>query len=129
MERLCPAAWLFDVTNPMPRDGRGGSGLSAHHPPAVPRHTGRTNRQAGTLESGELTAQGVYHLPERLAAVCREISDVHVLVAAAVIEGSRDKAREVVEIDPAVTDKAAAHALLDDLIDLHLDLYPHFDGR
>lgn len=79
-----------------------------------------------TLESGELTGQGSYGLPEPLAAICRQVSDVHELVASAAIEGNRDTAREAVEIDPAITDKSGALSILDDLIDQHLDLYPQF---
>jgi alpha-galactosidase/6-phospho-beta-glucosidase family protein len=65
-------------------------------------------------------------LPPALAELIRTISDVHELIAEAAVKGDPALAHQAVELDPAITDKQAAHIALDRMLSIHADLLPQF---
>ncbi|WP_141499998.1 hypothetical protein [Paenibacillus luteus] len=65
-------------------------------------------------------------LPPALVELCRKISDVHELVAEAAVKGDAALAHQALELDPAITDKQAAHIALDRMLLVHADLLPQF---
>ncbi|MBD2872488.1 family 4 glycosyl hydrolase [Paenibacillus arenilitoris] len=78
------------------------------------------------IHQGELQPMPVPEFPSELAKLIRSISDVHELAARAAVEGNRELARAALEIDPAVTDKAAAFEALDRMLKVHADMLPQF---
>jgi alpha-galactosidase len=92
--------------------------------PALPE--GRVVEAPVRLRRGRLEGVPVPALPAPLTARLRELSDVHELCAEAAATGSRGTARRAVESDPAVVNKAAALAALDEMLQAHRDLLPQF---
>lgn len=80
---------------------------------------------------GALAPVALPPFPDRLAALLRDVSDVHELAAEAAATGSREAARRAIELDPAISaaDKAAALGVLERQLDAHADLLPRFAGR
>lgn len=61
-------------------------------------------------------------LPDGVAKICRAVSDVHELAAEGAARRSRSLLRQAVEIDPAIPDKTAALAALDEMLSAHADI-------
>jgi alpha-galactosidase len=78
------------------------------------------------VKSGVLRGLPVKPMPAKLTTVLKAISDVHELVAAAAATGDRTAARRAIEVDPAVVNKSAALAALDDMLAAHQDMLPQF---
>ncbi|UVI29342.1 family 4 glycosyl hydrolase [Paenibacillus spongiae] len=78
------------------------------------------------IASGEWKPVSVPALPEALAAVIREISDVHELIAEAAFKGDAALVHRAVDRDPAITDKQATHLAVDRMLAVHADLLPQF---
>ncbi|MCX7936028.1 MAG: hypothetical protein N3A66_12310, partial [Planctomycetota bacterium] len=78
--------------------------------------------------SGRVQGVRLPPLPAKLAALCRQISDVHELAARAAAKGDREAARQAIIRDPAImaTEKRAALAAWDEILAAHADLLPQF---
>lgn len=79
--------------------------------------------------AGELKGVRVPQLPEPLAHLLRQVSNVIELSARAAIEGNWDLARQVIDIDPAIDRKKDAQAVLEEMVKLHSDLLPQFGPK
>jgi alpha-galactosidase len=79
-----------------------------------------------SLSNGSWTPIVMPSLPPALAELCRTISDVHELIAEAAVKGDAALAHQAVELDPAITDKQAAHIAVDRMLSVHADLLPQF---
>ena len=67
-------------------------------------------------------------LPEPIAAMCRtQIAVIDRLVEAAV-HGDRDVALQALLLDPVVNGISQAEAILDELLEVHKDYLPQFEG-
>lgn len=75
---------------------------------------------------GKLEGIPVPPLPDKLAAVCNQISDVIELTAQAAVEGNLDLLRQIIDIDVAIGDKPTAHAALPELLEANADILPGF---
>lgn len=78
------------------------------------------------VANGQVSGLSNIRLPEGVAQMCCEISDVHELVVKAAVEGDRRVAMEAVERDPAITDKRVGMKALDRMLEAHADLLPQF---
>jgi len=87
---------------------------------------GRIVEVPAQAAGGALGGRPVGLLPGRVSEICRAVSDVHELVAQAAATGDSDLCRRAIEIDPAVTDKAAALRALDEILSAHADILPQF---
>lgn len=87
---------------------------------------GRIVEVPAAARGGELRGVVVPPMPEPLAALCRSVSDVIELTAEAAAKGDRALARQAIEVDPAISDKPAAHRILEELIQAHADILPAF---
>ncbi len=65
-------------------------------------------------------------LPDGVAAVCKQVSDVHELIAEGAATGNRQLLQQAVEVDPAVSDKDAGRQALATMLERHADLLPQF---
>ncbi|QHW31002.1 hypothetical protein GZH47_09150 [Paenibacillus rhizovicinus] len=79
-----------------------------------------------SIQGGVPVGVAVPALPEGVSSLCAILSEVHEMVAEAAVKGDRKLAHRTIDFDPAITDKAAAHAAFDRMIELHLDLLPQF---
>ena len=78
------------------------------------------------VSAGVLRGLPVKPLPPKLTTLLNAISDVHELAATAAATGDRTAARRAIEIDPAVVNKTAALAALEDMLAAHRELLPQF---
>jgi alpha-galactosidase len=78
------------------------------------------------VEDGAVRGVPVGSLPGSLGELCRLVSDVHELVAEGAATGDRRALERAIEVDPAIPDKAAALAVLDEMLWAHRDLLPRF---
>jgi len=76
--------------------------------------------------AGAVHGVAVGPLPGSLAALCRRVSAVHELVAEGAARGDRAALQEAIRMDPAISDKPAALAVLDKLIAAHQAALPRF---
>jgi alpha-galactosidase len=90
---------------------------------------GRVVEVPAVAEGGSVRGVPVGALPGQLGPLCRAVSDVHELVAEGAATGNRAALVEAIRVDPAISDKAAAAAVLDRLIAAHADLLPRFNVR
>jgi alpha-galactosidase len=87
---------------------------------------GRIVEVPAVVRDGQVQGVQVGPLPGQVGALCSQVSDVHELVAEGAAKGDRSLLRQAIEIDPAVTDKAAALQALDEMLVAHRDLLPRF---
>jgi len=87
---------------------------------------GRIVEVPACAHQGILKGQEVPALPQKVAKLCRQISDVHELAADAAVTGDRRIAERAIELDPAVVDKKAALLALDRMLKAHADILPQF---
>lgn len=87
---------------------------------------GRTVEVPASARNGELRGRTGLSLPEGVAGICRAVSDVHELVSEAAATGERRPLESAIEVDPAITDKAAAARALDEMLEAHSDILPQF---
>jgi len=80
------------------------------------------------VKSGVLRGVSVKPLPAKLTTLLKAISDVHELAAEAAATGDRGAARRAIETDPAVVNKSAGLAALDDMLAAHRDMLPQFSA-
>jgi len=104
----------FDIVN-LPNAG---------YLPQLPH--GRIVEVPACARGGRLSGRRVPPLPEKLAALCNTVSDVIELSAQAAVTGDRYVIRRIIDIDPAVTDKASARDAVDELLRTNADLLPQF---
>jgi len=78
------------------------------------------------VEDGEIRPVGIGPLPPSIAELCTQVSHVHDLVAEAAATGDRALVAEAVRADPAISDKAAGLAAIEELIRVHGDLLTQF---
>lgn len=78
------------------------------------------------VKAGVLRGLPVKPLPAKLTTLLNAISDVHELAATAAATGDRAAARRAIEIDPAVVNKSAGLAALEDMLAAHRDMLPQF---
>jgi len=78
------------------------------------------------VSNGKVQGLPVKDFPELAAALCRQVSDVHELVAEGAAKGSREKLADAIQRDIAIPDKKKALAALDRLLDAHKDMLPQF---
>ena len=93
--------------------------------PDVP--AGRIVEAPARVRGGQVQGQHVGALPGGVAKVCRQVSDVHELVAEGAAVGSREKLADAIRCDLAIPDKSRALAALDRLLEAHRDILPQFD--
>jgi len=74
------------------------------------------------------TVQGVpvEYLPPHVAAVCRQVSDVHDLVAEGAATGSREKLADAIRCDITIPDENKGLLALDGFLKMHKDILPRF---
>ena len=87
---------------------------------------GRIVEAPARVENGAVRGVSVGRLPGQVAAICRQVSDVHEWVAEGAATRSRAALLAAIEADPAITQKAAAVPALDALLAAHADLVPGF---
>ncbi|WP_337103696.1 family 4 glycosyl hydrolase [Paenibacillus sp. YIM B09110] len=78
------------------------------------------------IEGGEWTPIAIPALPDALAAAVRRISDVHEIIAEAAAKGDAALVHQAVDLDPAISNKEAAHVAVDRMLAIHADLLPQF---
>ena len=72
-----------------------------------------------------LPAKNIY-LPEKTIDICLNQCKVSEMTAKAAVEGNRRLALEIIGIDNAITNKAAAERALDKMVTAHSDILPQF---
>ncbi len=87
---------------------------------------GRIVEVPAMVEDGTVQGLKVGALPGQVGALCARVSDVHELVAEGAAKGNRALLQRAIEIDPAITDKAAAMQALEEMLVAHHDLLPRF---
>ena len=87
---------------------------------------GRIVEVPARTEGGRVTGVPIGHLPHGVTEVCRQVSDVHELIAEGAATGSRDKLAEAVEGDIAIPEKKRALAALDRMLEAHGDMLVQF---
>ena len=78
------------------------------------------------IADGKITATPLGALPPSIADICNSAAQVQLLAADAAATGDRAKLAEAIDADPAITEKAAAHQAIAELIAVHLDQLPAF---
>ncbi len=78
------------------------------------------------VRAGGICGVRIGPLPEGIAEICRQVSQVHGLVAEAAATGDRAVLAEAIRLDPAITEKAAAARAMQELLEIHADLLPQF---
>lgn len=78
------------------------------------------------IASGTLAARVVGELPGPVAEICRRVSRVHDLAAAAAHTGCLDTLDECIATDPAIGNKSAARQAIREMLRAHRDLLPPF---
>ncbi|MGO4548897.1 hypothetical protein AB4Z29_29310 [Paenibacillus sp. 2TAB23] len=79
------------------------------------------------IDAGEWEPIAIPVLPDALVLIMRQISDVHEIVAEAAAKGDRSLVHRAVDLDPAISNKEAAHVAVDQMLEIHADLLPQFN--
>jgi alpha-galactosidase/6-phospho-beta-glucosidase family protein len=87
---------------------------------------GRIVEVPAAVEDGKVFGIRVPPLPKDVAELCGVISDVHEMVAEAAVKGDLALVRQVIEKDPAISDKHTALSVVEEMIRAHEDLIPQF---
>ncbi|MBD2869108.1 family 4 glycosyl hydrolase [Paenibacillus arenilitoris] len=78
------------------------------------------------VENGQWNPIEIPAFPDNLASVIRQLSDVHEMIAEAAATGNVEFVHKAVDLDPAITNKIAAHIAVDRMLSVHSDLLPQF---
>jgi len=78
------------------------------------------------VDKGGIHGVGVGSLPKPIANLCSTHGAIQELAVEAAVEGSYEKALQALLINPIVHDLEAAKATLDELLEAHAPLLPHF---
>ena len=89
---------------------------------------GTTVEVPATTRSGRLTGISVPALPAGVAEICRQVAEVNELVAEAAATGNTALARQAIDVDPAIPQKAKAQDALTEMLAAHADVLPRFVG-
>lgn len=87
---------------------------------------GTTVEVPAVVRDGELRGCVAPPLPSGVADICRQVAEVNELVAEAAATGDRALARQAIEIDPAIPEKAKAVRALDEMLEAHSNILHRF---
>jgi len=79
------------------------------------------------LCAGKLEPMSGIMLPSGVVDMCLNQCEVAAIVAKAAVEGDRAAAKTAIEIDQAITHKAAATRALEKILEIHADIMPQFN--
>jgi len=79
-----------------------------------------------TVRNGKVQGVPVADFPCGVATLCRQVSDVHELVAEGAARGAREKLADAIRCDIAIPDKQKALTALDRFLEAHRELLPQF---